>query len=1741
MKIKIFISALVFSFLITCSKNPADSSFTEEKGKTDNGYFFITNPRSETKVNLDSALNILWIASNKVVDSPNVRISLYKDSSLLKTIASSAPNSGSFRYVLNRIGSGIGYQIKISTFPDTSKYDFCGYFQIYSEYSGTITITYPASSTRLQIGNSDTLRWKTTGFPGPRLRLELYCDTSFVSTIVEGMATTLKKYPWSNISTPLGTNNRYRIKVVSEKDESIYNFSNYFTIASIYNGGFSIKTPSSSTVWSSGYKYSILWDTTGSPGSMVTLQLYTDNDFHSLIASNVPNNGKYDWTTKKGMTTGSDYRIKVISSQDAGLFDFSTQFTITGIDADRYEPDNGRSSSHRLTFDTLENRSITLNDTDWVSFSADSGSPYLILSKGQGTFQIDCQLYYESESTSVESNTSLSDGRLCWYWPCMKSGRYSFRIISGVTGNAGEYFFRISRFDPSELASFTAPSASSKINAGSTVTVSWLTDSLIFGSSVELYLYKGSNRMVSLSSEPIPNSGKFEWVIPEGFVSGNDYSLRMLSSSDDRIYGKGPQFSITGMTPDQFENDGTRKLASDFTLGESQEHTISCNDTDWVRFAAKSGSRYLIMLNCTDTFTTAISLFRDSSTSVVISDESNVHELYSTIWNCTASSNYYLRIISSIGGLAGTYNLRVAQFDSLNSLKFSSPESSSVLLVGTQTTISWIPDSVITGDSVSISIYKGNAVQSILVDKHPSSSPSYTWNISDTLIPGTDYRIKIANAEKPILCGYSPKFFISDMEPDKFENDGSSSKASQAFLDSVQQHNITYSDTDFIKFSADSGMQYLISVTGENQFRISGSLYPSSSTTALVTFSSNTSGQSHTLWQCNRSGVFNVRITSISSSNTGVYTFKVTRFNPETIASFNAPGSGTSWSVDSTYTITWTPDKDLFGTSVALNLYMNSNRLISIVSSVANDGSYEWKIPSGLSSGTDYSIQIVSIANAAFYGFSPHFSINGMAGDEYEQDNSFSQAHTYPLSTTEVHNITFGDTDWVKFSVDSGAEYLIRLNGTNSFRTTIAFYYEDNWKVFDPFVSGTKGEINEIWHSQKSTTAYARIISSGSAISQTGTYSFTISKFDPLKTVKFISPSTDTTISEGTSFKIEWVPDSTFLGTSVLIYLFKSNFQLSRSLESNSGISTISIPKGRYITGNDYRIKIANMMEEQFYGYSPFLTITGIDAVPDGYENDNTSDVASIISLDAVQEHNLINDDIDFIQFQMRAGEQYVIMGDQASNSISMNIYKGSLSSLYGSTSFSGQCRKLITSTSDEPCYIRISPASNLYSTYSLKVTRFDSTKAMKITSPTEGMMITSGEISTITWSCDTSIYGKNVTLYVYKGNDIYTMQSSANKGSYSWSAPGAVSGDDYRIKIVSNIDTALCAFSPVFRIAGVDVDDFEPDDTPDEASTITLGAYQLHNFTIRDTDWVKLIAQNGQSYIIEYTNDQSASLELLFYDSASIQKSYSYIFREYVYSSKATDTRLWTCKASGSYYLKCYSTNSTTLADYKVKVIQIDTSQTIEVSAPVSGTSVKAGSSISVAWTPKADNFGPMISLRLYKGNEWVLSRYSVPNTGSFNWPLPLYVENGTDYRILVAPDGAEKFGTYSQIFTVTGGLEADSYEPDNLKDEAKPIVFGESQKRTLLINDSDWVQFQADSGTTYIITDSMTSRHEVSIYFSNNSSIIKNFIFEKEQPTKEWLCTKTGTYYLKIMVYHSITGNSGSPGRYSVMITTQ
>ncbi len=265
-----------------------------------------------------------------------VKIELLKGSSVVSTITSYAPTgtngSGSYNWLIpSTQASGSDYRIRVtstssSSLTDTSNGDF-------SILGPTITVTSPNGAESWLAGATQTIRWAYTGDPGYYVKIELLKGSSVVSTVTSYASKGTNgsgSYNWLIPSTQ-ASGSDYRIRVTSTSSSSLTDTSN--GDFSILGPTITVTSPNGAESWPAGATQTIRWAYSGNPGSYVKIELLKGSSVVSTVTSyaskGTNGSGSYNWLIPSTQTQGSDYTIRITSTSNGLVTDFSDRnFTI---------------------------------------------------------------------------------------------------------------------------------------------------------------------------------------------------------------------------------------------------------------------------------------------------------------------------------------------------------------------------------------------------------------------------------------------------------------------------------------------------------------------------------------------------------------------------------------------------------------------------------------------------------------------------------------------------------------------------------------------------------------------------------------------------------------------------------------------------------------------------------------------------------------------------------------------------------------------------------------------------------------------------------------------------------------------------------------------------------------------------------------------------------------------------------------------------------------------------------------------------------------------------------------------------------------------------------------------------------------------------------------------------------------------------------------------------------------------
>lgn len=200
-----------------------------------------------------------------------------------------------------------------------------------------ITVTAPNGGESWQIGTTQTINWTYAGNPGSTVKIVLLkggVSQGAIATSVPIGTNGSGSYAWA-IPTTQTVASDYQIKVVSETDNTYKDTSDAnFSITTPLQSSITVTSPNGGESWRRGTTQTISWTYAGNPGGYVKVVLYKNGVSQGAITTSTPigtgGSGSYSWTIPSTQTLGADYEIKVVSTTDSTIKDFSdAYFSIT--------------------------------------------------------------------------------------------------------------------------------------------------------------------------------------------------------------------------------------------------------------------------------------------------------------------------------------------------------------------------------------------------------------------------------------------------------------------------------------------------------------------------------------------------------------------------------------------------------------------------------------------------------------------------------------------------------------------------------------------------------------------------------------------------------------------------------------------------------------------------------------------------------------------------------------------------------------------------------------------------------------------------------------------------------------------------------------------------------------------------------------------------------------------------------------------------------------------------------------------------------------------------------------------------------------------------------------------------------------------------------------------------------------------------------------------------------------------
>jgi len=487
----------------------------------------------------------------RVLGLSNVKIDLYKGSTLNQTIVSSTENDGSYLWTVDpSLEDGTDYKVRILSTSDSSVYGESDAFEINSvgidEAVDNYDLAWSTGGDADWFGQTDSYY-----YDGDALQSGAVSDSqlSYVQTTVTGGPGSLNFYwkvssentfdnltfyvdgvpvpdyqisgevDWEQKTYSIGEGS-HLVKWEYKKDSSLSSGSDCGWLDEVeltLDNTITIINPTSSTTWIPGNPADITWSSTGTI-SDVKIDLYKGGTFKQTIVSSTTNNGSYTWAdVNSTLVDGTDYKVRVSSTTNSGIYGESDAFTIEGNSITVTEPTSSTAWTQGNS-----------GDITWTSTGAISNVK-IDLYKGI-TFQetIISSTANDGTYTWATVNSTLTDGT-----------DYKVRVSS--TTDSGLYDESDAFTIEGRSITVTSPTSADIWSTGQSVNITWTSTGAI-SSYVDLDVYKGTTLVGYASS--IDNDGIFSWLVDSFYVEGTDYKIRISDDTDASIYGESGIFTL---------------------------------------------------------------------------------------------------------------------------------------------------------------------------------------------------------------------------------------------------------------------------------------------------------------------------------------------------------------------------------------------------------------------------------------------------------------------------------------------------------------------------------------------------------------------------------------------------------------------------------------------------------------------------------------------------------------------------------------------------------------------------------------------------------------------------------------------------------------------------------------------------------------------------------------------------------------------------------------------------------------------------------------------------------------------------------------------------------------------------------------------------------------------------------------------------------------------------------------------
>jgi hypothetical protein len=532
-------------------------------------------------------------------------------------------------------------------------------------------------------------------------------------------------------------------------------------------------------------------------------------------------------------------------------------------------------------------------------------------------------------STAVIVASTPNDGSYAWLVPTSYPTGSNFKIeINSVTTpailDASDAFFTVTQAAATGTITVLSPNGGELYAQGASVPISWVSSGMV-GSDVEILAHGGGQTVNVITTTP--NDGAHNWNVPLDQAPGANYIIEVRSLTTLGITdGSNAPFTITGTPPSAgitvVSPNGGESIARSQVVEILWTSTgnIGAN----VKILARKGTSFATV--------TASTANDGSFTFQIPANYPLGPGMYIEISSVTTPS------ILDVSN--GTFTITSTPL--APTITVTTPNGGESYAQGATIPIGWVATGTVGSD---VEILAHGAGQTFTVIPSTSNDGVHDWIVPANQAPGASYIVEVRSITTPSITDSSNASFSITTNP---------SVASITVLYPNGGESIARGEVVDIQWTS----------TGELGGNVRILARKGTSFAVVANSTANDGSFSYAIPASFPLGPgMTIEISSVTSpaildSSDGVFTITSTPVVPTiTLAT---PNGGETYVQGATVPITWISAGNV-GSTVEI-LAHGAGQTGTVIASTPNDGMHDWIIPVGQALGSDYTIEVRSIA-----------------------------------------------------------------------------------------------------------------------------------------------------------------------------------------------------------------------------------------------------------------------------------------------------------------------------------------------------------------------------------------------------------------------------------------------------------------------------------------------------------------------------------------------------------------------------------------------------------------------------------------------------------------------------------------------------------------------------------------------------------------------------------------------------------